>query len=185
MRPALLIIDMINLFDFEGGDRLGTHALKACRPIAALRDAFARRDWPVLFANDNFMDWNQEFTDLVVKCRQHPGPSSEIAAVLEPKPAEFYVLKPRHSAFLCTTLPAILSDLQLQELVITGVATDSCVLATVQDAHMRGYKVRVPQDCVAAQTPARSSRALALMRESMALDTRAAKTVLRSLAAGQ
>ena len=185
MRPALLIIDMINLFDFEGGDRLGVQALKACRPIAALRDAFADRSWPVLFANDNFMDWNQEFTDLVAKCRQHHGPSNEIATVLEPHPAEFYVLKPRHSAFLCTTLPAILSDLKLQELVITGVATDSCVLATVQDAHMRGYKVRVPQDCVAAQTPARSSRALALMRESMGLDIRGAKTALRSLAPGQ
>lgn len=185
MRPALLIIDMINLFDFEGGNQLGVHALKACGPIATLRQAFADRNWPVLFANDNFMDWNQEFTDLVAKCRQHPGPSGEIAAVLGPKPEEYYVLKPRHSGFLCTTLPAILADLKLQELVITGVATDSCVLATVQDAHMRGYKVRVPQDCVAAQTPSRSTRALALMRESMSLDTRRAKTVLRSLAAEQ
>lgn len=183
MRRALLIVDMINLFNFEGGERLAQQALKACKNIAALREAFVQRGWPVVYANDNFLDWNQEFTDLVAKCRQQEGPTGEIAVALEPKPADYYVLKPRHSAFLCTTLPAILSDLSLQELVVTGVAADSCVLATVQDAHMRGYKVRVPRDCVAAQTPARSARALELMRESMQLDTRAAKTVLRSLAA--
>ncbi|MGZ7226722.1 cysteine hydrolase family protein, partial [Streptococcus pyogenes] len=67
-------------------------------------------------------------------------------------------------------------------LVITGVATDSCVLATAQDAHMRGYKVRVPSDAVAAQTAARSKRALALMSESMEIDTRPTATASRSLA---
>lgn len=184
MRPALVILDMINLFDFEGGDRLAQQALKACKRISALRAAFVLRGWPVLYVNDNFMNWNREFSDLVAVCRQADGPSGAIATVLEPQATDYYVLKPRHSAFLCTTMPAIIEDLSVKELVITGVATDSCVLATVQDAHMRRYTLRVPRDCVAAQTPARSQRALGLMAESMNVDTRAAQTTLRSLAAG-
>lgn len=91
------------------------------------------------------------------------------------------MLKPRHSAFLCTALPAILADLSVKDLVITGLATDSCVLAAAHDAHMRGYRIRVPKDRVAAQTGARSARALALMSDAMMIDTRTGATVLRSL----
>lgn len=181
MRPALIVLDMINLFDFDGGDRLAAQAVKVCNNIAALRATFTERDWPVLYVNDNFMDWNREFSDLVATCRQRGGATSSIATILEPGPKDYYVLKPRHSAFLCTTLPAILDDLSVSELVITGVATDSCVLATAQDAHMRGYKVRIPSDAVAAQTAARSKRALALMSESMEIDTRPTATASRSL----
>lgn len=182
MRPALIVLDMISLFDFDGGDRLAAQALKVCKNIAALRASFAKQDWPVLYVNDNFMDWNREFSDLVAACRKIAGPTGAIATALGPGPRDYYVLKPRHSAFLCTTLPAILGDLRVAELVVTGIAADSCVLATAQDAHMRGYKVRVPTDAVAAQTAARSKRALALMSESMEIDIRPTATVARSLA---
>lgn len=183
MRCALIILDMINLFDFEGGDGLAGQAMKIYRNIVPLRETFAAHNWPVLYVNDNFMDWNREFSDLVATCRQMEGPTGAIATALEPGPKDYYVLKPRHSAFLCTALPAILADLHVSELVVTGVATDSCVLATAQDAHMRGYKVTVPEDAVAAQTAARSKRALALMAESMTVDTRPVRTTIRSLAA--
>ena len=183
MCPALLVIDMINLFDFEGGDRLAQQAMKIYKNVDILRSAFTARQWPVLYVNDNFMNWNREFSDLVATCRQAEGATGTIAGALEPRRGDYYVLKPRHSAFLCTTLPAILSDLRVSELVVTGVATDSCVLATVQDGHMRGYKVRVPQDAVAAQTLARSKRALSLMAECMDVDIRGVQTALRSMAA--
>lgn len=183
MRPALLIIDMINRFDFDGGAALARHALKATASIQALRASFHAHDWPVLFVNDNFMDWNCEFSDLVASCRQLPDAPGQIATALEPHSSDYYVLKPRHSAFLCTVLPAILVDLGAKTLVIVGVATDSCVLATVQDAHMRGYTLHVPRDGVAAKSTARSTRALALMEDAMQIDTRPTKTLIRSLLA--
>ncbi len=183
MHPALLIIDMINRFDFDGGPALARHAATASSSIQVLRATFHAHDWPVLFVNDNFMDWNSEFSDLVTRCRQLPGAPGQIASALEPQPSDYYVLKPRHSAFLCTTLPAILADLGAKSLVIVGVATDSCVLASVQDAHMRGYTLHVPRDAVASKSPARSRRALALMEDAMQIDTRPAKTLVRSLLA--
>ena len=43
------------------------------------------------------------------------------------------MLKPKHSAFLCTALPVLLHQLGVDGLVLAGVATDSCVLATALD----------------------------------------------------
>ena len=47
--------------------------------------------------------------------------------------------------------------------VLTGLSADSCVLATAQGANMREYAVWVPQDAVAAITPARRRHALQVM----------------------
>lgn len=181
MKSALIILDMVNLFDFEGGKALATQAKKIAPRIDELRQAYSERGLPVIFVNDNFLDWNREFSELVAICG-HPGcRGSSIVETLRPESTDYYVLKPKHSAFLCTVLPAILGDLKIDHLVLTGIATDSCVLMTAQDAHMRQYEVVVPSDCVAAQTAARSAAALKLMRDSMKLDTSPASAVIKGL----
>ena len=182
MSAALLILDMISLFDFEGGKALARNATSIAGNIEAMRKGFARRGLPVIFVNDNFLDWNREFTELVALCAHPARRGCAVARLLTPSASDYYILKPKHSAFLCTALPAILADLRVQELVITGVATDSCVLMTAQDAHMRDYRVRVPRDCVAAQTHPRSERALKLMADSMGTDTAPGASVIRRLA---
>lgn len=185
MSSALVILDMMNLFDFEGGKALANQAGKIAGRIDALRKAYAAAGLPVIYVNDNFMDWNREFRELVAIC-DHPGSLGRpIVETLRPSSTDYYVLKPKHSAFLCTTLPAILGDLRVNHLVVTGIATDACVLATAQDAHMRQYGVSVPSDCVAAPTPARSAAALKLMREAMKLDTRPASSVMKELVPAQ
>lgn len=59
------------------------------------------------------------------------------------------VLKPRHSAFFGTPLEPLLTYFDAGRLIITGVATESCVLYTAADAYMRDYELVVPFDCVA------------------------------------
>lgn len=181
MSSALIILDMINLFDFEGGKALATQAKEIVGPIDALRQAFTKRKLPVVFVNDNFMDWNRDFPELVAVCAHPANLGSFVIERLRPATSDYYILKPKHSAFLCTALPVILGDLKVSQLVITGIATDSCVLITAQDAHMRDYEVIVPKDCVAAQTAARSARALQLMRDSMKVDTSHSAGVVRAL----
>jgi nicotinamidase-related amidase len=57
MRPsnqsALLIIDVMNHFEFEGGQALARAALPASRAIARLRDSYDAANRPVIYANDN------------------------------------------------------------------------------------------------------------------------------------
>lgn len=53
------------------------------------------------------------------------------------------------------------------------------MLATAMDAYMRGYALSVPEDCVAAESPVRRRRALALLRDSLQIDMRAAAWITR------
>ncbi|HEY7251116.1 MAG TPA: isochorismatase family cysteine hydrolase, partial [Methylomirabilota bacterium] len=92
--------------------------------------------------------------------------------LLRPDRRDYFVLKPKHSAFHSTTLDLLLEHLGTRTLILTGLLADSCILLTAQEAHMRGYRVVVPEDCVAARQPDDRRRALALMRRALDADTR-------------
>jgi len=176
-RPALLIIDMINTFDFEGGARLARATATAARRIATLRRRWHQAGAPVVYVNDNFMHWQADFRELVAVCTHDGMPGAEIARRLQPGPDDYFVLKPKHSAFMSTPLEVLLAKLEARELVLTGIAADSCILATAQDAHMREFAVRVPRDCIAAITEARRDRALGVLRDTCNADLRASRSV--------
>jgi hypothetical protein len=55
---------------------------------------------------------------------------------------------------------------------LSSRSCDMCVLFTAHDAYMRGYRVLVPADCVAARKPADRARSLGLMRRALGADTR-------------
>ena len=169
---ALLIIDMINLFDFEQGERLARQASPVAKRIALLKRRFQENGAPVIYVNDNFMDWRADFKELVAICSHPSAGGARIAEMLRPDPSDYYILKPKHSAFLATPLSLLLSKLGTARLVITGIAADSCILVTAQEANMREYGVAVPQDCVAARSADLRKRALALMKEGFGADTR-------------
>lgn len=175
--PALLVVDVFNHFDFEGGAALG-RATRAIVPrMLRLRNRFDAAGLPVIHANDNWMQWRGGFADLVSSCRDAGGDSGYVAGKLAPRDGHHYVLKPKHSAFLASPLPVLLAQLRVDALVLTGVATDSCLLATAMDANMREFPLWVPGDCTAAITPERRRRALAAMRDSMQVDIRGTATV--------
>ncbi|MDR6672299.1 isochorismatase family cysteine hydrolase [Xanthomonas sp. 1678] len=168
-RPALLIVDMVSRFDFPDGARLAKAALPVAERIAQLRTRFHRRDWPVVFANDNFADWQTDFEGLWTLCADPAQRGAQIAKLLAPQPQDYYVLKPKHSAFLDSALQILLSRLQATRLLVTGVATDACVLATAIDARMRDFQVQVPPSCCATFGAARQQRALRLLHDAFAV----------------
>lgn len=178
--PALLIIDMVNRFDFEGGDALAAAALELVPEILRLRRSFDRAGHPVIYANDNFTDWKGGFPHLVASCQAQGGASGAIASSLAPAPGHFHLLKPKHSAFLGTPLQILLAQLAVDRLVLTGIATDSCILATAQDAHMRDYALAIPSDATAALTPRRRRQALDLARGALGASTAKARSVARA-----
>ena len=96
---------------------------------------------------------------------------------LPPRPHDDHVLKPKHSGFLATPLPILLDKLGVRRLVLTGVSADSCVLAPAQDANMREFALCVPQDAVAAISPARRRTALALLAQTLGASVRAVRAL--------
>jgi nicotinamidase-related amidase len=172
---ALLIVDMINPLDFEGGKAMRPQAAEAARRIATLKQRLKREGVPVVYVNDNFMHWQVDFSALVAICQHDGSLGAELARCLPPEPDDYFVLKPKHSGFFDTPLAILLAKLGAKRLVITGVAADGCVLTTATDAHMREFAVHVPRDCVASISPQRTERALALMKDSMKIDVRTAR----------
>jgi nicotinamidase-related amidase len=164
---ALLILDMVNCFDLEGGVRLGAAAKRIAPRVLALRNRFDRCAAPTIYVNDNFAHWQGQFSDLIATCRDRGGASRAVVELLSPRPHDYHILKPKHSAFLATPLPILLAKLGVESLVICGVATDSCVLASAQDANMREYRLWVPEDCVAAISAARHQNALRIASTSL------------------
>lgn len=174
---ALLVLDMVNLFDFDGGAALGRAAVRIAPTIAALRARFDAAGAPTIYVNDNFSRWQGGFDDLVAACDEAGGPSAALVKRLAPRPHDYHVLKPKHSGFLATPLPILLAKLGVRRLVLAGVSADSCVLATAQDANMREFPVWVPGNAVAAISEARRRTALALLSRTLRADIRSTRTV--------
>jgi len=164
-KSAVIIIDLFSLFDFPEGRALGPAAVRAAYEAATLIAAFDERDLPVIFANDNFGDWKRDFPGLVEACRQRGGHAADIAERLAPQPRHYFILKPKHSAFLATPLPVLLAKLGVQRLILAGMALDSCVLATALDADSREYETVVAWEATAA-LPDRQKPALQLLQRS-------------------
>lgn len=162
---VLLLIDVVNDLEFEGGERLLEHALPMARAIAGLRERAREAGVPVVYVNDNFGRWQSDFRRLFEHCLAEGVRGREVVRLLEPAEEDYFVLKPKHSGFYSTTLDTLLDYLGARTLVLAGMAADSCVLFTASDAFLRDFDLVVPPDCVASQTPERSRRALEQMEE--------------------
>jgi len=77
----------------------------------------------------------------------------DIIPELYPLPGEPVIDKPGKGAFFATDLHAILQNLGITQLVVTGVTTEVCVNTTVREANDRGYECLVPEDCVGSYFP--------------------------------
>lgn len=165
--PALLIIDMFTLFDFPDADQVKPKALEAARHIARLAQHFRDRGHPVIYANDNFANWQMDFKELVRLCLATEGASSGIAKILQPEHGDYFVLKPKHSAFLATPLAVLLAKLGVRELVVAGMTAESCITATCFDGNAREYETIVIREAVAG-IGARKTTALRLLEASKA-----------------
>jgi nicotinamidase-related amidase len=171
-KRALILVDFINLFDFENSEKLAARAVEAAKRTAKLKERMKAEGVPCIYANDNFGHWRSEFSKLVAECLAKGGASGEIATLLKPDAEDYSVLKPRHSAFYETPLQFLLEELEVTSLVVTGLSTDMCVSATAQDAYVRKYKLWIPCDCVAADTAAHEREALDLMSRTLKADIR-------------
>jgi nicotinamidase-related amidase len=167
---VLLVIDAINDFTFEEGRPVLASALPMARRIRRLKRLARRAGIPTVYVNDNFGRWRSDFRSLVAHCLRARGRA--VTRLLRPDQRDYFVLKPKHSGFYFTTLELLLEHFEARTLILTGLLADSCILFTAHDAHMRGYKVVVPPDCVAARAAEDTGRALAQMRRALKADTR-------------
>lgn len=159
-RVALLIIDMINAFDFEGAEAMLPRALATARAIARLKQRARRAGVPVVYVNDNFGRWRSDFRQVVDRVLHDGVRGQRLAELLAPEADDYFVLKPKHSAFFETTLETLLRYLGARRLILTGITGDICVKLTANDAYMRDYGMCIPADCTASIDPQENEHAL-------------------------
>ena len=169
---AVVLIDVINDLEFPEGDQLLEIALPAARNIARLKQRAREAKVPIIYVNDNFGRWRSDFKKIVDRCLHSDVRGRPIAELLVPDEDDYFVLKPKHSGFFSTTLDLLLEYLGVQTLIVVGFAGNNCVLFTANDAYMRDYRLIVPADCIASNTPADNENALQQMSQVLKADTR-------------
>ena len=171
---ALLIIDMQRDFLEPGGfgEMLGNDVSQLRRtiePNRILLDAWRAAGLTVLHTREGH---RPDLADLPpakkvrgksAKTIGDPGPMGrilirgeeghDIIPELYPLLGEPVIDKPGKGAFFATDLHAILQNLGITQLVVTGVTTEVCVNTTVREANDRGYECLVPSDCVGSYFP--------------------------------
>jgi nicotinamidase-related amidase len=161
---VLLLIDVINDLEFDGGEKLLAQALPMAVSLAALKRRAKAAGVPAIYVNDNFGRWRSDFRNLVHHCLKDDVRGRLVATHLIPEEDDYFVLKPKHSAFFHTGLESLLSCLGARTLILTGMAGDICVLFSANDAYMRNFKILIPSDCVASEEAVSNQQALMLMQ---------------------
>ena len=182
---ALLLVDVINDLDFPGSDKLVRQAIPMARRLAAFKARAAGAGIPSIYINDNFGKWRSDFRHLVAHCTEDDVPGREVARILRPTDEDYFVLKPKHSAFFDTTLDTLLEHLETETVILTGIAGNICVLFSANDAYMRDLQVVVPSDCVVSNTTEENDYALRQMQTVLKADITPSEGLdLQSLARG-
>jgi nicotinamidase-related amidase len=161
---ALLLIDVINDMEFEGAEALVAQAVPMAHRIADLKRRAKQAGIPVVYVNDNFGRWQSDFRKVVEHCLSDGVRGEEVVRILHPEDDDYFVLKPKHSAFYATTLDTLLTYLGAATVILTGIAGNICILFSANDAYMRDLNVIVPADCVASNTASDNDHALEQMR---------------------
>jgi nicotinamidase-related amidase len=146
---VLLIVDMISDWQFPDAEALLPGAKAIAPAIAALKRRCRERGVPVVYANDNQGRWRSDFRAVVQISLG--GAGADITRQLMPDDEDYFLLKPKHSAFFSTPLELLLQNLEARRLILTGVSSDQCILNTAVDGRMRDYEIEVPRDCIATQ----------------------------------
>jgi nicotinamidase-related amidase len=167
---VLLLIDVVNDLEFEGGQNLLNQALPMASALATLKQRAKANNIPVIYVNDNFGRWRSDFSKLVDNCMKSNVRGRSIVTLLRPEEDDYFILKPKHSAFFETNLEILLGYLGATTLILTGIAGDICVLFTANDAYMRDFRIFVPPDCIASESNERNREVITLMHRVLKAD---------------
>jgi nicotinamidase-related amidase len=171
-RTALIVIDMINGYDFPDAEKVVPSAERAVPTIERLIERAPGMDMPVIYVNDNFGHWRSNRDELVEKALH--GERPQLVEPIKPGGESLFVVKARHSIFYQTPLEYLLNQEDVGKLILTGQVTEQCILYSALDAYIRHFDVQVPPDAVAHLYEDLARAALTMMERNMSADLTAA-----------
>ena len=150
-KPALLIIDMVkDTFDAARKLPIVPFASDAIDPINRLTHGFRKHGWPVVFSTDAFHAGDFIFSGRMAPHSLAGTVGAEVIDALDRTPEDYWLPKPRFSAFFRTGLEDWLAARDVTLCAVAGIATHFCVLTTVMDAICHDFKAVLLEDCTAS-----------------------------------
>ena len=160
---AVIVVDVQNDFVADGGffASIGADVQKLQRSVIPTLDRFLKkaRDAKVLVVFIQAIYDEQYRSDAMLerklRMRNDRWPcisgtwGAEFFGVA-PLPGDPVVIKHRYSGMLNTGLNALLRGHGVTSLLMTGIATDTCVDCTARDAYFMDYYVSIVSDCCGA-----------------------------------
>ena len=174
---VLLIIDLINDFEFPDGARIRKAALPVARTVQRLKARANQAGLATIYVNDNFGRWRSDFRQLVDRSEAPKSRGKAIVERVKPAPTDYFILKPTHAAFFGTALECLLKEMTARRLILTGISAHQCILFTANEAYLRGYELLIPRDCVASKTARQKTFALEYFRTVLGADTRSSARI--------
>lgn len=149
-RPALIIVDFVMAY-LDKASPLYAGAEEALASTERLLAAARNAKVPVIFTN---VVYQQGGADGGLFYRKIPAlsvfiegsPLGSFPPSLQPMADEQIISKQFASAFFGTNLASILTSLNIDTLLITGMSTSGCVRATALDALQHGFAPFVVRD---------------------------------------
>jgi nicotinamidase-related amidase len=147
VKDALLLVDVVNDFEHQDGDKLLESFRGRHEGLVQAVGQARSEGLPLVYANDNFGIWDGDAPRLVQQALE--GRGGELVEAIAPQEGETFVVKPRYSAFDHTPLELILRELEVERILLAGASTEGCVAQTAIDARDLGFKVSVLADACA------------------------------------
>lgn len=149
--PALLIIDMVKDYFDEAHQLPLTGLAKPIIPrLNKLATMFRDHGWPVVYATDAFQKDDFFFTGKMKPHAVAGTVGAEVIDALNREEEDYWLPKPRMSAFFATGLETWLRERKITLCAVGGLATPYCVLTSVIDAVNHNFKGVLLEDCAAA-----------------------------------
>jgi len=161
---ALLVVDMLNDFVLPDAPLEVPAARDAVPAIRARIDRAREAGIPVVYVCDAHDPDDPEFAAWPPHAVEGTS-GAEVVPEIAPAPGEHVVKKKTLLGFYGTDLEVVLDRLGADTLTITGCVTNICVLYIATEASVRGYRVRIPRDSVAALDPVMHEFGLRQMAE--------------------
>ena len=162
-KTALIVVDVQNDFCHNEGvfskyrKANLDQVQQAVKNLSTLISKCREFEIPIIFIKTihspwtNSQSWGKRLEGSGEKMRICPPNEfgSQFYAV-EPKENDCIVTKHRYSGFVGTDLDLILRSKGIENILVTGVATNVCVETTARDGYNRDYNVVFVEDCCGA-----------------------------------
>src|ERR1044072_289884 len=115
---------MVSEFEFPDAGRVLAGARRPARAIARLKQRARSAKGPVIYVNDTAGRWESDPRGFVQRCLAPDAKGREVVKLIAPDlDSDYFMFKPKHSAFFATPLQALLHQLKIQRLILTGITS--------------------------------------------------------------